>query len=324
MLVIVRDPDYRSEGDCDLLLLDGNNVAVRADHVMHLINPAGERVSAVFGALRTLRAVVSDFAPRQVVVAWDLGSSKRKELFPSYKSRRRAKYTEADFARFEDLKRQLNVLQGILQFLPVGVAVQGGVEADDIIYQLSRDEPGKVIVVSGDSDLLQLVSDRVSVLKPGRTTRDGTLVTPENFKREVGYKSTEHFVIAKCLIGDSTDDIPGVSGIGEKYAASLLEAYSSFDEMVIAAEAGRVSVPARYQKKAIKALSDTRNQDVFDRNYKLIKLGEFEDAEFKVQEGDDILQAFEDFCVEQDFQTILGAFTSWIAPFRYLMRRRDG
>ncbi len=197
-----------------MLVIDGNHMMHRNFHRLK-----GLRNGGVFGMLRSIRALISDLDTRAVVV-WDgPRNPDRMKLFPGYKGHREKKRDPVERLH---LMEQLHKTSDLLTILAVPQVKLG--EADDTIYKVVRQwvlpSSERFIVVSGDKDFLQLVSDRVWVYNPGKEI----MVKPSNFDKTVGVRR-EQFVEYLALIGDKSDDIPGVPGIGEVRASQLLKSF---------------------------------------------------------------------------------------------------
>ncbi len=207
-----------------LLLIDGNSIINRAYFALPPLNDKeGRNVNAVYGFVNILFKVVQDFAPDKLVVAFDKrGHNFRKDIYPEYKANRKGMP--------DDLANQMPVLHQLLQVMQVTVAEKEGVEADDIIGTITQNFDGESFIVSGDRDMFQLVSDKITVLFTKRGVTDVEKVTPEVLK--TSYNLTPSQVVEyKALRGDTSDNIPGVKGIGEKTAMSLLDKYGNIDNL---------------------------------------------------------------------------------------------
>ena len=211
-----------------------------------LRNSKGENVSALFGFARTISSILNDGAPladeqgrllservkpRYLAVAFDApGPTFRHKKYEAYKATRQKAP--------EDLHAQVPLVKEFLELLQIPVLQVDGYEADDIIATIAercRKEGRSCYTISSDKDLLQLVGDQIYQLRPGKNTlpQDGIaleLVGPETVKTEWGV-SPEKVLDILALIGDSSDNIPGVKGIGEKTAEKLMARYGSLDEI---------------------------------------------------------------------------------------------
>lgn len=207
-----------------LLLIDGNSIINRAYFAIQPLNDVeGRNVNAVYGFANILFKAIKDYSPDKLVVAFDLrGHNFRKDLYPEYKANRKGMP--------DDLAAQMPILHQLLSLMNVTVVEKAGVEADDIIGTLSRSHDGQSFILSGDRDMFQLVSDRVTVLFTKRGVTDVESVTPTTLKENYGLTPSQ-VVEYKALRGDTSDNIPGVKGIGEKTAMSLLQKYGDIDEL---------------------------------------------------------------------------------------------
>lgn len=209
------------------LIIDGNNLAHRAKHVFSLSN-AGKNVSVTYGFLHTLQAYIIKFKPDSVVVCWDGGvPSFRTTAVPSYKANRE----HGDEVEYADFLRQVQELCDYA-FPMMGIVSvrKTGAEADDLMYHASRMLTSNNIIITSDKDLLQAINDNTNVYNPARDT----LYDRETFEKEFGILH-KHFVYWKAMIGDGSDNIPGMRGIGEKTATKLLNAYGDITNVVNAA-----------------------------------------------------------------------------------------
>ncbi|HRU29088.1 MAG TPA: 5'-3' exonuclease H3TH domain-containing protein, partial [Treponema sp.] len=211
-----------------------------------LRNSRGENVSALFGFARTISSLLNDGAPLadaqgnllperirpdHLAVAFDApGPTFRHQKYEAYKATRQKAP--------EDLHAQVPLVKQFLELLKIPILQVSGYEADDIIATIAeqcRREGRSCYTITSDKDLLQLVGDGIYQLRPGKSTlpQEGIaleLVGPEQVKAEWGVPPTKVLDILS-LIGDSSDNIPGVKGIGEKTAEKLMARYGSLDEI---------------------------------------------------------------------------------------------
>lgn len=208
-----------------MLIIDGNSLANRAFYaITHLSNSKGVPTNAVYGFMNMLQLAVRRFEPDTLFVAFDVSKKVfRHERFPDYKGTRTGMP--------EDLAVQLPLIKEALRYMNVETFGMEGYEADDIIGTMSAHNTAigvDTIILSGDRDLFQLVGDRVTVCFPRRGVSELEMINIETLKEY--YDLTPAGVIAmKSLMGDKSDNIPGVPGIGEKTARKLLEQYGSLD-----------------------------------------------------------------------------------------------
>ena len=205
-----------------LYLVDGTSNIFRAFYAIRgLTSPSGRPTNATFGFTQMLRKLLQEQHPEFIAVAFDRPEpTHRHELFPTYKANRQAPP--------EDLVDQIPDIEKVCRVLGVPTVELAGYEADDLMATLARKataEGFRVILVSSDKDLLQLVGDTVSVLHPSR----GELLDREGVKRRFGV-FPEQVVDVLALMGDASDNVPGVPGIGEKGARELVATYGNLEE----------------------------------------------------------------------------------------------
>ena len=211
------------------LLIDGHSQAFRAFFGVRgpFSTSRGEPTGAVMGFFRKLFSVLRDYQPEGVAVAFDKGSTWRHEEFTDYKATRDAMP--------EEMRSQMDRIEQILDALRIPAITLENFEADDILGALARQaaaEGHDVLILSGDRDMFQLVDDRVRVLYtsggPSPSTKPfGVKEIAERY----GGLDPGQFLDMKALVGDSSDNIPGVPGVGEKTAMRFLNAYGSLDEL---------------------------------------------------------------------------------------------
>lgn len=199
-----------------ILIIDGSHSAHRSFYKMANMSYQGQSTSITWGFLNILGALLGRFKPSRVYVCWDHGSNpKRLELLPTYRQREK----RIDFDA-EDYHRQLSSLRDMLNYLGIPQLYAPGAEADDYIFELTRrvltKTSHRVIISSGDKDFRQLVNDRVFI-----NDNNKGLITPLNFKALFGLQP-EQYADYLCLVGDDSDKIPGIKGIGDKTAIKIL------------------------------------------------------------------------------------------------------
>ena len=210
-----------------LMLLDGNSIINRAFYGVRPLNaPDGTPTNAVYGFLAILQKLLEDEDPDGLAVAFD-----RKE--PTFRHKHSEAYKATRKPMPEELAAQMPLIKEVLDAMGVARCELPGWEADDILGTLSlrgARAGTECVVVTGDKDALQLVGDRVRVLNV--KTRMGQTetvdYTPERFREEYGFDPPK-MVDLKALMGDSSDNIPGVPGVGEKTALDLLRHFGSLD-----------------------------------------------------------------------------------------------
>ncbi len=208
-----------------LLLMDGHAIAHRAWHAIREplnVRATGEDVRAVFGFLNIFLKTLGDRSPTHVAVAFDVSAPTfRHERFADYKAQRPPTPPE--------LRPQFDVIKEVMTAFGVPIYEQAGIEADDVLGTLCKqaeEQDIDTIVLTGDTDTLQLVSERVNVLL-SHAVGNRTLYDVEAVKDRYGGLGPESVAEIKALEGDSSDNIPGVPGVGRKTAIKLLTEYGS-------------------------------------------------------------------------------------------------
>ncbi|OUP52209.1 DNA polymerase I [Butyricicoccus pullicaecorum] len=211
------------------MVIDGNSILNRAFYGVRLLtNHDGLPTNAIYGFLSTLFRLQDEYTPDRTIVCFDVKEKTfRHQKFDSYKATRKGMPDE--------LAAQLPVMKEVLDALGIIRCEKGGYEADDLIGTISRkaEEQGDdCLIVTGDRDSLQLVSAHTTVhlvsSKGGQdTSRD---ITPEAFREKYGFDPIR-LIDLKALMGDSSDNISGVPGVGEKTAMNLLHTFGSLDEV---------------------------------------------------------------------------------------------
>ncbi|MFS0574884.1 DNA polymerase I [Sporosarcina sp. 179-K 3D1 HS] len=209
-----------------IVLLDGNSLAYRAFFALPLLtNDTGIHTNAVYGFTMMLQNILADEKPTHMLVAWDAGKTTfRHSTFSEYKGGRQKTPPE--------LSEQFPYLRKLLEAYNIPQYELDNYEADDIIGTLSKtDDPdAEVIVISGDKDLTQLTNDRTTVFITRKGMTDIEKYTPEHVMEKYGIEPHQ-IIDMKGLMGDASDNIPGVPGVGEKTALKLLKEYGSVEKL---------------------------------------------------------------------------------------------
>lgn len=210
-----------------LVLIDGHSILNRAFFgIPDLTNSEGLHTNAVYGFLNIMFKILEEEQPDYLTVAFDVSEPTfRHKMFAEYKGTRKP--------MAEELRQQVPLMKEMLKAMGITVVEKGGYEADDILGTIAKQSEAKgltVSVVSGDRDLLQLATDRIKIRIP-KTKRTGTEIEDYNTKEVVEkYQVTPvEFIDVKALMGDTSDNIPGVPGIGEKTATAIIAQYGSIE-----------------------------------------------------------------------------------------------
>lgn len=210
-----------------IMLLDGHSLLNRAFYGLpDLTNAEGKHTNAVLGFLNIMLRYMEEEKPTHLLAAFD-----RKE--PTFRHLRFKEYKGTRKPMPAELHEQVPLMKEVLASMGIPVVTQAGIEADDILGTIGREAEAagfSVVIVSGDRDLLQLATDHTKIKIP--KTKAGGTVTEDYYASDVeklyGVTPTE-FIDMKGLMGDSSDNIPGVPGIGEKTAAKLIQGYHSIE-----------------------------------------------------------------------------------------------
>ena len=210
-----------------LMILDGNSVINRAFYGVRLLSTRdGQYTNAIYGFLNILDKMRQEEKPEALCVAFDLHG-------PTFRHLRYDQYKATRHGMPEELAQQMPVMKDVLRAMNIPIYACQGWEADDVIGTVAKTcgaEGWDCVIVTGDRDSLQLVDEHVSVklvvTKGGQT--GSTRYTPEVFRAEYGFEPI-HLIDLKALMGDSSDNIPGVAGVGPKTATDLLLKYGTLD-----------------------------------------------------------------------------------------------
>lgn len=237
-----------------LMILDGNSIVNRAFYgVRPLSAPDGTPTNAVYGFLSIFQRIYEDVRPDAVAVTFDLKA-------PTFR------HKECDFYKAQrkpmpdELAVQMPILKEVLDAMGIRRYELEGYEADDILGTAARicEEKGwECVIVTGDKDSLQLITDTTTVcnVKSRMGQTETIMYTPDVFRGEYGFEP-EKMVDLKALMGDSSDNIPGVAGIGEKTAMSLIQTYGSIEN--IYSDTAALNVKAGVLKKLIEGEDSAR------------------------------------------------------------------
>ncbi len=239
-----------------LFLVDGSSYIYRAYYaIRHLSSPSGFPTNAIYGFIQMLLKLLKDYKPEHVAVVFDAGRTTfRTELYPEYKANRAAMP--------DDLHVQMEPIREVVRAFNIPTLELPGYEADDIIGDLAgrfAAQGGKVVVVTGDKDLMQIVTEQVTLLDTMKGKESGIADVIERF----GVRP-ELVIDILGLAGDSSDNIPGVPGIGEKTAAKLIQEFGSLDQLLARA----VEVKGKNGEK----LREFREQALLSRRLATIEI----------------------------------------------------
>jgi DNA polymerase-1 len=232
-----------------LYLIDGHALAYRTYYALtsggtnsaRWLTSKGEPTAGIYGFTSVLLRLLEQERPDYLAVVFDTGKTFRDELYPEYKATREKMP--------EDLRPQIDRIRELVDTFNIPRAELEGYEADDVLGSLANwavDQGLTVKIITGDRDLLQLVNDRITVNLPGRSLSDAQDYFPDDVKESLGVWP-DQVVDLKAIIGDRSDNIPGVYGVGEKTAVKLLEKYQNLDNIYQHID----EVTSRFQTKLI-------------------------------------------------------------------------
>lgn len=306
------------------LIIDANAIGYSGQQATRLTS--GDRsTQAIFHYMKSLRGLRRKYPAFKALNCWDEKASWRYELYPEYKGQR-DKYPDAAAMRAQ-YKEQRPIIEECLRRLGVPQVRAPEYEADDcasiLARRVAKTDGAKAVLVTGDQDWLQLVTDNVTWFDPIREN----MVTQGRFQDFTGYQDAQQFVQAKALQGDTSDNIKGVGGLGEKAAKAIMSNFGDLQGLIKARRAlGRDfekgDLPddlSFFRKKINDFISNTNGGiDAFRRNYKLMSLLEVQEPEggLQIDNGafnpDDLYQLFEELA----FFSLLKDFDNFISDIR--------
>ncbi len=234
-----------------LLVIDGNSILNRAFYgVRALANHKGVFTNALFGFLQMYLKETGEVKPDAVAVAFDLRS-------PTFRHQADAAYKATRKGMPEELAMQLPYIKQILTTMGIAVLTAEGYEADDILGTLAHacDVQGQeCYVMTGDKDSLQLITEHVTVRLV--KTKETISYTPDRFREEYGFDPI-HMIDLKALMGDSSDNIPGIKGIGEKSAVPLIQTWHTIEAMY--AHLDEVQGTPKFRQKLLDGKADAEH-----------------------------------------------------------------
>jgi DNA polymerase-1 len=229
-----------------LYLIDGHALAYRTYFALagvggeaRWMTQSGEPTAGTYGFTSVLLRLLEQDDPEYLAVAFDKGRTFRDDLYPEYKATREKMP--------DDLRAQIDRIRQIVQAFGIPIFEAENYEADDVLGTVARaaaSEGIEVTILTGDRDLLQLADEGVTIQLSGRRLAEAIQYGPEEVEGKMGIRP-DQIVDYKALVGDKSDNIPGVRGVGEKTAVSLLNQYGTLDEIYAHLE----EVPARFQSK---------------------------------------------------------------------------
>lgn len=321
-----------------ILLIDGNSMANRAFYATMgrmMKTPTGISTNAVYGFFQIMFKTIEEEKPDKIIVAFDISSSeKRTKIFNEYKAGRHKAP--------EDLTIQFPIIKELLKTMNIPIVQKDGIEADDILGAIAKKEGkkgNKIIILTGDRDYFQLVDINVNIRYPKTIMGKTEYIIYDNYKINEEYGLTpEKLIEVKALMGDASDNIPGVKGIGEKTALKLIIQFGSLEKIYkyiensdgkeiakatlnkliqdkemayVSRDLGRIDIEYDYEKDlginidSIK-YTDWRTEEAFSYLKKLSFnkfLDKFKDIEIKKAEDINKIEENENYSIEDILNT---------------------
>ena len=321
-----------------ILLIDGNSMANRAFYATMgrmMKTPTGISTNAVYGFFQIMFKTIEEEKPDKIIVAFDISSSeKRTKIFNEYKAGRHKAP--------EDLTIQFPIIKELLKTMNIPIVQKDGIEADDILGAIAKKEGkkgNKIIILTGDRDYFQLVDINVNIRYPKTIMGKTEYIIYDNYKINEEYGLTpEKLIEVKALMGDASDNIPGVKGIGEKTALKLIIQFGSLEKIYkyiensdgkeiakatlnkliqdkemayVSRDLGRIDIEYDYEKDlginidSIK-YTDWRTEEAFSYLKKLSFnkfLDKFKDVEIKKAEDTNEIEENENYSIEDILNT---------------------
>lgn len=321
-----------------ILLIDGNSMANRAFYATMgrmMKTPTGISTNAVYGFFQIMFKTIEEEKPDKIIVAFDISSSeKRTKIFNEYKAGRHKTP--------EDLTIQFPIIKELLKTMNIPIVQKDGIEADDILGAIAKKEGkkgNKIIILTGDRDYFQLVDINVNIRYPKTIMGKTEYIIYDNYKINEEYGLTpEKLIEVKALMGDASDNIPGVKGIGEKTALKLIIQFGSLEKIYeyiensdgkeiakatlnkliqdkemayVSRDLGRIDIEYDYEKDlginidSIK-YTDWRTEEAFSYLKKLSFnkfLDKFKDVEIKKAEDTNEIEENENYSIEDILNT---------------------
>ena len=290
-----------SEQQAPLILVDGSSYLYRAFHALPKLTASnGQPTGAVRGVVSMLRKMQADFKDSDIVVVFDAkGKTFRDEMFAEYKSHRPPMPDE--------LRAQIEPLHQCIQAMGLPMIVHPGVEADDVIGTLAVQAEAKgesVIISTGDKDMAQLVSERVTLM----TTMSNTVYDRDGVVEKFGVPP-ERIIDYLAIIGDTSDNIPGVPGVGPKSAVPMLQEIGGLDAIYADPEAIR-ELEFRGAKKMPEKMLEHKDQAYLSYKLATIKLDVELDAEIGLTNSAPNAEALHQLFTELEFKSWINELES--------------
>ena len=296
------------------ILIDGKNIAYAAQSANKLY-VGDQEVQAIYGFIRTIKSVISRYPTLKPIVLWD-GISWRHGVFKEYKAARIKDETKSQQKMNEEraaLNKQIPIIMKALEILGVDQMKADNYEADDLAGLLvSKFKNETILLLSGDKDWVQLVSNKVTWFDPMRDV----MITPKNIEDILGVSTPTQWLEFRVLKGDVSDNISGVGGIGDVGAKTLLKEYGSVTGFINQYLDGTIKdLPKKFEALA----TDDTKMELYRRNIMLMDLTSTaipKPVNLKIIKGNLDESGFELLCERLAFKSVLSNLHDWLYPFR--------
>jgi DNA polymerase-1 len=307
-----------------ILLIDGNNFMYAAQYSKNTLYAGDVETTAIFGVLGMIRNVMLRFPGSIPIVLWDSSPSWRVDIYPDYKGNR--KLNPALVKITEALRPQRTLLKDLLNDMGIRQYSAYKYEADDLAADLSRRysaKGGEVVLVTKDGDWQQLVNETVIWYDH----KNDKIIDLQNFEAETGYKTPQHFARAKAIHGDTSDNIPGVGGLGEGSAKMILAEFDTLEDFVAAWPVFKASIPKgdpwkRYISFVDRAIVQDNFWEKYDLNTRLMDLvnRRYPSIEYRY-EGQYNEDAVKAWFGRLGFHSLIRKYDEWLKPIEQGLKK---
>jgi len=305
-----------------LMIIDGNSVGRAAHNTVPSYDGEGNQTQATIGTLKTLRRLTTDYSEtyQKMWILWDHKAKFRYEILPSYKGKRADTKEKVDSS--EDYYRQRPNICDLIALLGIKQISATNYEADDIAGMLSRRVKSPTLLVTGDQDWQQLVTPFIS-WKDHRVR--GPHCTYDDFKEKTSFDTPIQFLQAKAILGDTSDNIPGIRGLGSKAVERIFDQYGSVSALMAAKKRGELEkdrLPNDLTRfhKALNSFTEKKGMDQFRMNLQLMDLlsGKRDDdiiRKMYIRQEDLDVKGFEELCFDLGLGDVSRNIKLWKRTF---------
>lgn len=297
-----------------ICLVDANSIG-NANHNATKLTVGDMETQAVVGCVKSAKKLIEDYPGCGFIWLWDNRAQWRFDMYPDYKSNRKPK-DEKQAESKEQYKNQIPYIQKALNWLGVAQLEAQNYEADDLAGWLTSTLKNEIVLITGDMDWAQLVNEKTVFFDPIRDKHINTV----NFFQMTGYKNPEHFLDGKCLMGDSSDCITGVGGIGKTTAPQFVAEFDGVVGFLEQVEYGKYK--PRLKKEV--NLAGGEGLERYYRNMKLMRLiGKEAPESPQMIKGAFEPDSFLSLCYDLNIKSIYDDFDGFIEPFERAWNGRN-